>query len=247
MRSSAEVLADLVPPPGPGPDPRLCVGCQTWNDTPDVGECSNCTEVRRSLGHRALPLSVITLYRKPSQLRDWLTYYKACPEEGLPPEPTYAAVIEDLVADFFDANADALRIATGGFDALAVVPSTSNPPPHPLELVLDAALGPGATVRLLSRGDGALGFRQPSASGYVVSAPRPPRRVVLVDDVYTTGSRINSAAAAARTANVDIVGALVLARRVNPAYSPDASDFWTRQSALSFSFRSSPFIQAVHR
>lgn len=244
MKSSEAVLAELVPPPGTVDG--VCTTCQTWNDTPDDHECSNCRDIREILGAPPIPISVMTLYKKPSPLRDWLTYYKGCPEETVEPNPVYADLVVDLVADFFQAQGDRLQTATGGFDAVTVVPSTERPPPHAMELVLANVLGPHQVKPLLARGTGHLGFRIPSVDGYVVSETKPlPHRVLLLDDVYTTGARINSAVFAIRLSGVEIAGALVLARRVNPDFNPAAASLWQRQSALPYDFTASPYIQAT--
>jgi hypothetical protein len=224
----------------------VCTICQTWSDLLGEPACSNCRDVESALGHPATPLSVMTLYRKPSMLRDWLTYYKGCPEEGVDPNRAHGAVISDLLADFFDIHAQRLSEVTKGYDAIVVVPSTEHPPPHALERVLESIVGPALARDLLVRGSAPLGFRAPSVDGYrVVAAVPRPRRVLIVDDVYTTGARINSAAYALRAEGICVVGAFVIARRVNPGYGASAQTFWDRQSAKPFDLVTSPYLQGV--
>ncbi len=67
-------------------------------------------------------------------------------------------------------------------------------------------------------------------------------RLLVVDDVYTTGARANSAAAALRDAGALITGLLVLARRVNPDSYAQASALWSQQTAEPFDWTRSPVL-----
>jgi len=69
-------------------------------------------------------------------------------------------------------------------------------------------------------------------------------RVILVDDVYTTGSRLNSAAAALTVAGHQISAGLVLARRINPAYNERAAALWQNASSAPFRWATSPWVPA---
>lgn len=244
LRTSAATLRELTPPPG-WSDPYACVSCQTWNDNQPHEMCTNCEDVQRTLATDPLAISVISLYRKPSPLRDWLTYYKGRIDEGEPPNPSYRQILSDILADFFDLHEPNLKDATRGYDSLVVVPSTSNGPPHPLEGILQDLQLPKPTLSPLARGAGELGFRRPSADGYEVTDPHMAGRVLIVDDVYTTGSRLNSAAVALRNAGIEVSGALVIARRVNPGYSPEAQAFWDRQVQQQFTLAQSPHVQGA--
>lgn len=55
-------------------------------------------------------------------------------------------------------------------------------------------------------------------SGFAIAENCSPQRVVVVDDVYTTGAGINSAAVALAGGGHDVCGAFVTACRVNPDY-----------------------------
>lgn len=244
--SCETVRKELVTPPLDGPG--ICRRCRTWNDVPSEAECSNCADVRAVLGAPALPLSVVTLYRKPSRLRDWLTYYKhrETTDEDGPPPPDLRPVehITTLLHAFLTEHLTALEQATGGFDVVVVVPSTERPPPHPLEELLTATtLGP--TRPLLVRTSAPMGFRRPATDGYFYAGHRAistTSRVLLLDDVYTTGARLNSAAFTLKDAGHTIAGALVLARRINPSYHEDAQALWDRQVAASYDWATSPYI-----
>ena len=55
-------------------------------------------------------------------------------------------------------------------------------------------------------------------SGFAIAENCSPQRVVVVDDAYTTGAGINSAAVALAGGGHDVCGAFVTACRVNPDY-----------------------------
>jgi hypothetical protein len=127
-------------------------------------------------------------------------------------------------------------------DCLLVVPSTNREPPHPLHVIL-AELGMQVPVRtLLRRASGELGFRRPARDGFEIVERAAVQRVLLVDDVYTTGARINSAAYALNEAGHDVCGAFVIARRINPNYQPGTEEFWDQQKAQRFNWESSPIV-----
>ncbi|RFZ12626.1 hypothetical protein VIMS_03020 [Mycobacterium marinum] len=189
----------------------------------------------------ALPLDLITLYRKPSELRQWLTCYKGRLDGTEPFVPEYVDIVRALLTRFFRDHGG--RITTRAtFDCIVVVPSTTRPPPHPLHTIL-AGLGLEVPVRtLLRRGDGDLDFNRPTRDGFEIAEQTPPQKIYLIDDVYTTGARINSAAVALADCGHQLAGAFVMARRVNPDYQPAVADFWNHQAAHPFTWSDSPVV-----
>jgi hypothetical protein len=178
-------------------------------------------------------------------MRDWLTFYKGRPEENEPPRPKYKDIIMNLLVDFFFLRGSDLYKTVGGYDAIVVVPSTKHTSPHPLETICrQLRLDKQPVLRLLERGDGELGFRHPSTDGYRLREDvSHPERILLIDDVYTTGARLNSAAFALRCSGIQVAGGLVIARRVNPDYSEEAMTFWNRQKKQTYSMKQSPILQ----
>lgn len=242
------LVFDLVTPPSS--HRGICLACRTWLPTTLVVaspveqrlECENCREVRDALGVAPLAISVVSLYRKPSQLRDWLTRYKGREDDLDPLDHSHVEIVRSIVGRFVVEHGERLEKLTGRLDGIVVVPSTNRPPPHPLEAVLASLHLDVPLLRLLERGSGDLGFRTPHPDGYRVATKLPPSRLLLVDDVYTTGSRLNSAAFALRASGHAVGAALVLARRINPDYTPEAASLWEQATTSGFSWEESPWI-----
>lgn len=236
MTDAGSLERALVPPPEDLPD--ICPLCRSWRRQNEL-LCDNCADNKELLGDLA-PLIPISLYRKPSLLRDWLTYYKPNDEAD---HPEYGAIIGAIFDRWIRSHGAALRSWCGGFKTICVVPSAARPPPHPLEAVIDAHVDEFARDRaqLLYRADGTLAHRTPSRSGYMAKSNMRGHRVLLIDDVYTTGARSQSAAHALRAAEAIVPAILVIGRRVNPDWRPEVAAIWKRQATIRFRFEDSPW------
>lgn len=240
---SDSLTAELVEPPADRMG--ICPRCRTWSDADPAtagGECENCREVRAALAIDPLRFAVVSLYSKPSDLRDWLTRYKGREHEVDSYEPAFVPIVRSIVGRFVIEHGAALEEHAGGFDAIVVVPSTTRPAPHPLEAVIESLGLDVPLMRLLERGPGDLAFRRPAADGYIAVDGHPPARALLIDDVYTTGSRLNSAAAALRKAGHQVTAALVLARRINVDYNERSEALWCDATARPFDWKTSPWL-----
>jgi predicted amidophosphoribosyltransferase len=236
------VTAELVAPPVDG-HAETCWRCRTWTDR-TTGECWNCAQNAQKLGIPAVPLDLISLYIKDSQLREWLTCYKGRLDGSEPLIPEYIDVVKALIARFFHEHGDRI-IDRSPFDVITVVPSSSRPGTHPLETLLNDLPLTLPIATLLRRGPGELGFNKPSQDGFV-SVESAAQRVLLVDDVETTGARINSAAYALTAAGHEVAGAFVVARRVNLGYKGTTA-FWENQKAQTFLWANSPVVNRQQR
>lgn len=244
---SDALTGHLVTPPDDGV--HVCPRCHTWSGAASIladasndplddrpGLCENCREITDVLGTGPLTLSLGSLYRKPSELRDWLTRYKGRDDQDDPFDPACFDKVRAILGRLLLEHGEQLEVARGPLDGVTIVPSTSRQGPHPLEQVVSTLDLDIELLHLLERGPGELGFRRPHPEGYIALG-RPSARVLLVDDVYTTGARLNSAALALTRAGHEVVAALVLARRVNPGYAPAAQALWDSAAARRYDWR----------
>lgn len=171
-----------------------------------------------------LPVSLVDdrtpLYR-------WLVGYKRLPERVA---AAHARRLGTLLALFWARHRRC--VAPGGVDLVAVVPSgRSDGQPgesgdwHPLTSVLRAV--PELADRLtpvLQPVRSRVRRNLADSEGFALSRPvAPDRRVLLVDDTYTTGAHLQSAAAFLSRRGVRHLVLMVLGRRVHGRWSKAGS------------------------
>lgn len=124
----------------------------------------------------------------------------------------------------------------GEFTHLAVVPSTrGRQGPHPLEKLL----GPGfslPTLRITSTSRYPPEERTFHPDRFVVPVSAAGGRVLLLDDTWTTGARVQSLAHGLKSAGALAVAAVVLGRHLNPAHE-GSKDVVGRARASTFDIR----------
>jgi predicted amidophosphoribosyltransferase len=126
----------------------------------------------------------------------------------------------------------------GAWDTITVVPSSvGRPGPHPLVqtigMVPELATTAAELLRATNRPAGHLAA---SDRGFTVMSRVRGRRVLLVDDTFTSGAEIQSAASALQTAGATIPAAVVLGRYINPDFNQAATDLWERAHVRRFTF-----------
>ncbi len=144
----------------------VCPMCRSWR-APGSDLCDNCEQAFDELSAPCPFVVPMSLYCKPSPMRDRLTYYK---DPDKPDHADLPAEVAAIVDRFFYEHGDRLRERTGGWEATCVVPSKSRQPPHPFEDAL-SAFGPlyvEVPDVLLERHTGEVGHRN---SATTPSAP----------------------------------------------------------------------------
>ena len=238
IRLSDEIAGDLVTPPRDAEG--VCPLCHSWR-AGGRKICDSCEKSGETVGFPIGPPSVITLYAKPSALRDWLTRYKGRPGDDEDPfEQGAFDRTKALLGRYLLEHADPLSDAVGSVDCLVTVPSgRDRAGVHPLASLIAELHLASPVVPMLERGPGLLNFRQSAVDGFVVVDTPQPMRVLLLDDVFVTGARIFSAARALVDAGHEIAGSLVLARRVNRDWG-ECQQLWDRQARERFDWTRSP-------
>ena len=140
----------------------------------------------------------------------------------------FAGVVRDLLGTFLSRHAPCLVAAVGGHpDLVLPVPSTARPDGSPLrsvegigDLVATRLAGAGWAPGLLERADAPVGHMRPHPDAFSVPDPAcrllSDRRVVLLDDLYVSGARAQSAAAAVRAAGAGPVVVVAVGRLLRP-------------------------------
>lgn len=187
--------------------------------TGGYARCFVCHEHRRAASGRTCDVVVPIAYGiRGEQHYQNLVAYKAKP-------PAFSAQtrLRDLTLLFLRDHWACLTEAAGGrFTHLAVVPSTSGRPgPHPLTALVAAHVPlPSPDIRVnpaYSPDDRAFHVdrfrvRIPAGDSRV--------RVLIMDDTWTTGCRVQSLAYALKDAGAVAVTAVVVGRLVRPDYQP---------------------------
>lgn len=205
-----------VKPPGPGVC-RICCG-------PSEGVCEMCSSCRRvehGLGRMLEPVTAISLTTKATALYAALKQYKGRANHVSLRQRRRLA---DLVGSFIERHGAC--VAPDGYDVTVAVPSLEHGlRPHPLEATLCMAeLGGRGLVDALFTGKGKIGRNPPDMGAYVCRRELVDgRRVLLVDDTYTTGAHLHSAAAALAQSGARSVHLLVVGRHQRLEWEPSLS------------------------
>jgi predicted amidophosphoribosyltransferase len=195
-----------VPPVGTG----ICTVC---HGVPNPG-WSNCYSCDQSMGQVSRPLRrivPIAIFAPRDQLDTLLASYKNSSNPAV--QARGRARIAALFTRFLDAHDEC--ISSDGWNVIAPVPSTrQRPGTHPLRSALALAPRYRAQVNdLLAGGTARTGHNQAHDDGFRVTRDVQGLRVLLADDMFTSGARMQSAASALTLAGATVVAGVVVGRR----------------------------------
>ena len=223
------------------PVPRAAPGvCRICHGAPRAGygECLSC---RRTTSQVSSPTSLvvpISLYAIPSQLHAILWGYKNTSDQAV--RGRQVVQVAAIVGRFLHQHRACIAgVAGTHFDAITVVPSSrGRPGSHPLEQAIGLLPSLASMLApLLRPGADPIGEeRHASDHAFEALKSATGRSVLIVDDTFTTGARVQSAASALHSAGAHVIAALVVGRVMRPDFSEESDTLWEHARSQSFTF-----------
>ena len=219
----------------------VCRICHSWTGTRGDGTrhevCSSCQQTASDVTHSLGLIVPFSLDVVTEQLHSVLWGYKN--SRSTDARERFGMQIAAILARFLRDHGDCIRLAAGrGWDLVTIVPSSGDRAgTHPLETAVRMARVQRDAYRLLlQRTDVELDHRHADETAFRVLEDVRGHRVLVIDDTFTTGARVQSAASALTLAGADVVAGVVVGRVVRPGYAEEAQRFWDERRGLRFDF-----------
>jgi len=205
------------------PVPPLADGvCGMCHAIPSPGftRCYSCAVTSGQVSRPVHLVVPITMYELGGQLWHTLRYYKDSPYPGV--RHNLSIQVAALFGRFIRNHAACIVFTAGDpWDCIVVPPSSRNrngrhPLVQALELIDEL---PVPIAEPLIRSDFALDHRTANDNGYQAMEDVTGLRILLVDDTWTSGARMQSAASALQSAGADVVAAVVIGRVLYPDFN----------------------------
>ena len=221
------------------PVPRVRPGvCDVCHGAPGAGftTCWSCSVTTSQVSRPIRTVVPISLYELNSQMHHVLRKYK----DGRYPATRllFRQQIAALLTRFLQVHGDCIRDIVGSWDVVTSIPSSAGRAgPHPLDTAIRLSnyLRPQYEA-LLGAGEAALDHRRANDLGYVVIEDVTDLDVLLVDDTFTTGARIQSAASALSRAGANVAAAVPIGRVITPGFSEESKGLWDGARAIEYDF-----------
>lgn len=235
IRQIAEPQASIltpVPPAGPG----ICAICHGIPN-PGYDTCYSCEQAMSQVTKPCTTVVPFSLYETGHQLWSVLRKYKDSPDPKV--RDRFSTQVAAFLGMALIEHRGCLEETVGEWDLITTVPSTSGKRtgPHPLV----GALSRIDYLRrehkeLLAPGPVALGHNKADDEGFITVLPVTGKRVLLVDDTYTSGARVQSAASCLQLAGATVPAIVVVGRVITPGWGPHVAEFWKEQRRQRFDF-----------
>lgn len=204
-------------------------------DAEGCADGEGCADAEGAPSGSRLPLVVPTaLCDRGGALHRALRMYKDAP--AVQARHDYAELLAVGLGRFLAVHWECLRLSVGAFDAVATVPSSwrwgrsscDKVRTSPVDGIVGRVRALSSLPRLdLGTGAAQVGHLRPDPAAFVVGSPvEYGARVLLVDDVWTTGAHALSAASAVNRAGGRVAAIVVVARVVNRSASIDNERWW---------------------
>jgi predicted amidophosphoribosyltransferase len=236
-------LTTYTPPPAV--EPGVCPYCRTATGTRYDGEpyslCYSCRHTRAGVSQPLDLIVPISLYRVGKQLHTVLKDYKRSAHANVRERHLWqvGAILHRFVREH---RSHIWAEAGRDWDTVTIVPSKAQrADAHPLEsaILLGGPLREEYQKLLEPKNPETIDRNQSSDDGFQVTTDVAGKSVLLVDDTFTTGASLQSAASALSIAGADVVAGVVIGRVVdtgNAEQYPEKAELWKRQRAIPFSF-----------
>lgn len=225
------------------PPPAGAGVCDICHNAPFAGQtrCWSCQQTTGGVTHPVEHVVPISHYKLGQQLHTILKDYKR--SQSATVRAQFLLVVAATLSRFLRDHGGHVAAAGGDqWDVITIVPSKrASGAPHALELAIQRS------ARLSRSYQSLLEPWQPdfSAEAKRASSDRTYRarvaidrgtRVLLIDDTFTTGATVQSAATALTLAGATVVGAVVVGRVIHPDFTDEMGAMWSTQRKTKFDF-----------
>jgi predicted amidophosphoribosyltransferase len=213
--------------------------CRICHGAPAAGfrNCYSCHQTTQQVSRPLRFVVPISLYRVGEQLWYVLRHYKDHTNAQV--RQAFKFQVAAIIALFLAAHAKCIaNEAQSDWDLVTTVPSSKGRvAPHPLDeaIALIPSLRPILRT-LLRPGKGKVDHNTASDTGFEVAEDIRGRTILLLDDTFTSGARLQSAASALGLAGANVTGALVVGRVIAPDFSEASKELWYRMRGSLFTF-----------
>ena len=213
--------------------------CDICHGAPNPGyrRCFSCATTSAQVAHPVANVVPISLYEVGGQLHHVLRGYKDSADHDV--RAQFSLIVAALLTSFLRRHGNCVADAAGAaWDLATTVPSSGDRElPHPLDRAIQ--LSPWLWSQchpLLAKGAGHVRHNQADERAYVVTEEVFGRQILILDDTFTTGASLQSAASALTAAGARVIGAVPIGRVVNPGFNAQAGTLWGRATASAFDF-----------